>query len=75
MGQAGDAVGEFPLIDGGPRSGTATTSEACRLFIIERRAFLSLLGRTPDLLANLVVVLKTKIRRETSRGLRRMASA
>ncbi len=63
--QAGDAIGELALIDGGPRSATAVTTAACRLFVIERRAFLSLLGRTPDLLANLLIVLTTKIRNET----------
>ncbi len=62
----GDAVGELALIDGGPRTATATTTEPCRLFVIERRAFLELLGKSPKLLANLLVVLTTKIRNETA---------
>ena len=68
--QAGDAVGELALIDGGPRLATATTTEACRLFVIERRAFLDLLGKSPNLLANLLVVLTTKIRNDTTLGSR-----
>lgn len=67
--QAGDAIGELALIDGGPRLATVTTLEPCRLFVIERRAFLHLLGKSPDLLANLLVVLTTKIRHDTALGL------
>lgn len=65
--QEGDTVGELALIDGGPRSATVTTLEPCRLFAIERRRFLEVLTKSPNLLANLLVVLTGKIRTETAR--------
>lgn len=67
--QEGDTVGELALIDGGPRSATVTTLESCRLFAIERRGFLEVLTKSPNLLANLLVVLTGKIRTETTRFL------
>ncbi|MGH8582882.1 MAG: MFS transporter [Gammaproteobacteria bacterium] len=70
--QEGDILGEFALIDGGPRSATVTTTEACRLFVIERRAFLALLTKSPNLLANLLVGLTTKVRTETTRFLEKV---
>jgi signal transduction histidine kinase len=63
--QPGDTVGELALIDGGPRSATVTTTEPCLLFVLERQAFLKLLGRSPNLVANLLVSLTTKIRNDT----------
>lgn len=46
----GGFFGEMALIDGGPRSATATVAEAARLFVMDRHVFLGLLSANPQML-------------------------
>ena len=58
----GEFFGELAIIDGGPRSATVRTRETTELFLILRRDFLSLVAKSPHLLADLLVGLSNKVR-------------
>jgi CRP-like cAMP-binding protein len=60
--QAGDFFGELALIDGEPRSAGVTTLSASQFFLIGRHDFLTLVSKSPWMLANLLVGMSTKIR-------------
>jgi len=62
----GDFIGELALLDGEPRSAGAVTTAASQFFVIERRPFLTLLARSPRILANVLIGLSGKLR-EVSR--------
>ncbi len=58
----GGFFGEMALIDGGPRSATATVVEAARLFVMDRPVFLSLLSASPQMLGMVLARLVGNLR-------------
>src|SRR6266702_1360529 len=60
--QPGDAFGEIGLLDGNPRTATATTMLRTLLLIIERKRFLSLMSAEPRLAAHLIQLLCIRLR-------------
>ena len=46
---AGDYLGEIALLDGGPRTATATAETACRLLSMRHEAFEDLLDASPSI--------------------------
>lgn len=59
----GDFFGEIALIDGRARTAGAVATERAELFLIGRREFLDLLGKSPRMLADVLLGLSTKLRR------------
>lgn len=57
-----DVFGEIAAIDGGPRTATATTLETTTLRRISRPDIMGLLGREPDVAADLIGVLCERVR-------------
>jgi len=64
----GEVFGEIALLDGGARSATVTTLEACRLLVLSREAFRSLLFTVPPLGVRLLETLAKRIRVLTERA-------
>jgi CRP/FNR family cyclic AMP-dependent transcriptional regulator len=60
--EPGDTFGEIALLDGNPRTATATATAACELMIIPRAQFLALLQREPTLAIHLLQLLCQRIR-------------
>ncbi len=60
--EPGDTFGEIALLDGNPRTATATTTAACELMIIPRAHFLALLQREPTVAIHLLQLLCQRIR-------------
>lgn len=58
----GDCFGEMALIDGGPRSATIETLTRCRLFVLDRAAFLEVVSPSRVLLSKLLGELSRKVR-------------
>jgi CRP-like cAMP-binding protein len=58
----GDTFGEIALLDGGPRTASALVTDAASLFVIERRAFRSLLERDVSLAIKLLERLCERVR-------------
>jgi signal transduction histidine kinase len=58
----GKVIGELAIIDGGPRSASVRAKEPTELFAILRSDFLSLVGKSPQLLPDLLVELSSKMR-------------
>ncbi len=58
----GELIGEIALLDGGPRTATMTTTESSQLAVIERRAFISLLERKPQLAIQLLALVSARAR-------------
>jgi CRP-like cAMP-binding protein len=61
--QAGDVFGEIAFLDGGARSATVTSLDACELLVIRRPDFLLLLRRVPTISMALLNVMAKRIRR------------
>jgi CRP/FNR family transcriptional regulator, cyclic AMP receptor protein len=61
--QAGDFLGEIALIDGGPRTATATTETDAQLLVIAQSDFGVLLERFPEIQATVLRALTERIRR------------
>jgi CRP/FNR family transcriptional regulator, cyclic AMP receptor protein len=61
----GDFFGELALLDGAPRSATATASEASETLSLPREAFLRMLGQDTQLTLALLSGLATELRRLT----------
>jgi len=59
---AGDVFGEISLLDGGARSADAHAQTNCTLVVLERRALLQLIGKTPEALIRLMELLCQRIR-------------
>jgi len=59
---AGDVFGEITLLDGGVRSADAHAQTNCTLVVLERRALLQLIGKTPEALIRLMELLCQRIR-------------
>jgi CRP/FNR family cyclic AMP-dependent transcriptional regulator len=47
----GDFLGEIALLDGGPRTATATTETPCQLIVMTHQRFEQLLDRSPSIRA------------------------
>jgi CRP-like cAMP-binding protein len=60
---AGEIFGEIALFDGGPRTATATAVMDCELMLIERRDFVPLLMRYPELGRRVIEVLCGRLRK------------
>jgi CRP/FNR family transcriptional regulator, cyclic AMP receptor protein len=60
--EPGDTFGEIALLDGNPRTASATTTATCELMIIPRAQFLALLQREPALAIHLLQLLCQRIR-------------
>lgn len=59
---AGECFGEIALLDGDPRSGTATAESDTELIVIERSPLLVLLDNEPQLSRHLITVLCRRLR-------------
>lgn len=70
---AGEVFGEIALLDGKPRSATATATEDSTLLVIERRHFLPFLFGNEDLVLRMLTVLCQRLR-QTSDALGDMAT-
>jgi CRP/FNR family cyclic AMP-dependent transcriptional regulator len=60
---AGEIFGEIAFLDGGERTADAATVEDSELMMIERRDFLPLLQRYPELATRLIEILCQRLRR------------
>ena len=60
---AGDVFGELALLDGAPRSATATALEASRVLTLDRTSFVSFLHEQPDAALILLGDLAGRVRR------------
>jgi CRP/FNR family cyclic AMP-dependent transcriptional regulator len=58
----GDLFGEIALLDGGPRTASATTTQPTSLAVIERRPFLALLREAPELSIRLLGLVCARVR-------------
>jgi signal transduction histidine kinase len=67
---AGESFGELALLDGGTRSASVETLTPCRLFTLERVAFLAALPRSPALLAAVLAGLTEAVRTSSQRVVR-----
>jgi CRP-like cAMP-binding protein len=63
----GELFGEMALLDGKPRSASATALTKCELLVLERRDFLTFLERSPTACLNLMQLLCERIRRSDER--------
>lgn len=64
----GEVFGEIALIDGGVRSATCRTLEACELLSIQRGPFLELVERQPAMGLKLLKVLARRVRHLSQRS-------
>jgi CRP/FNR family cyclic AMP-dependent transcriptional regulator len=60
--EPGDAFGEIALLDGSPRTATATAMARSELIVIPRDAFSALLQSQPQLAAHLIQLLCKRVR-------------
>lgn len=60
---AGDFLGEIALVDGGPRTATATAETPVRALVIGHREFHSLLDRFPSIQGSVLKALAERVRR------------
>jgi CRP/FNR family transcriptional regulator, cyclic AMP receptor protein len=58
----GEVFGEIALLDGGDRTADAVAIAACELLVVDRRSFLPILQRRPDLGIRLMVLLCERLR-------------
>jgi CRP-like cAMP-binding protein len=59
----GQAFGEIALLDGRPRTADAVAMTDCELMVIDRRDFIPLLRREPDVALKCIEILCARIRR------------
>jgi CRP-like cAMP-binding protein len=64
----GDIFGEIALLDGNPRTADATAVTDCALFVIERRDFLPLIRKEPEIALRIIEILCSKLRRTTQQA-------
>lgn len=57
------AFGEMALIDGGPRSASASAREPAEVALIDRRAFMTLVREDPAFALNVMGLMARRIRR------------
>jgi CRP/FNR family transcriptional regulator, cyclic AMP receptor protein len=60
--EPGDAFGEIALLDGSPRTATATAMARTELVVIQREAFFGLLQSQPQLATHLIQLLCKRVR-------------
>ena len=59
---AGDFFGEMAILDGKPRSATATVSEDARLAVLSREGFHAFVGRTPQVALSMLAAITERLR-------------
>jgi uncharacterized membrane protein len=59
---AGDFFGEMSILDGKPRSATATVSEDARLAVLSRRDFHDFVGRSPEVALSMLAAITERLR-------------
>jgi CRP-like cAMP-binding protein len=64
---AGELFGEIALLDGKPRSASASALTNCELMVLERRDMLQFLEHNPLACLNLMQLLCTRVRRSDER--------
>lgn len=60
---AGDFLGEIALIDGGPRTATATAAAPCRLLVLAHREFDTMIAEHPDIRTAILAAIAARLRR------------
>lgn len=68
---AGSYFGELALLDGATRSASVQCVTACRLYVLERQAFLDSVEAHPKILTNVVVALTSRMRDRIEESFRR----
>ena len=63
--EKGDVFGEIALLDGRSRTGDATALVDCALLSLERRDFLPILKKRPEIAIKLLEILSARLRRTT----------
>ena len=63
MMQPGEVVGEIAALDGGNRSGDAFAMTDCELLVLQRRDFIPLLEKRPDICLMLINILCDRLRK------------
>lgn len=63
--EKGDVFGEIALLDGRPRTGDATALTDCCLLSLERRDFIPILAKKPEIAIKLLEILSGRLRRTT----------
>jgi len=58
----GDFFGEMAILDGKPRSATATVIEEARLVVLSRDKFISFVRRNPDVALNMLTAITNRLR-------------
>ncbi|MGE5235006.1 MAG: Crp/Fnr family transcriptional regulator [Acidobacteriota bacterium] len=58
----GDFLGEISLLDGGPRTATATTESPCRLLVMTHQRFWQLLDEAPEVKATILEEVGRRLR-------------
>ena len=58
----GDYFGEVSVLDGGPRTATVTAEEPVVVFRLERKAFVSVLRRNPEIAIKILAVVARRLR-------------
>jgi CRP/FNR family cyclic AMP-dependent transcriptional regulator len=58
----GQFFGEIALIERGPRTATVTSETACRLFVINHRAFHSMMEEFPEIASKVLLTLAHRVR-------------
>src|ERR1044072_671874 len=59
---AGDFFGEMSILDGKPRSATATVSEEARLAVLSREHFHEFVGRSPEVALSMLAAITERLR-------------
>ena len=63
----GEIFGEIALLDGRPRTATATALSDCDLVVIERREFIPFLRSEPDVALKLIEILCSRLRKTSEK--------
>ena len=61
--QAGEIFGEIALLDGRPRTADAQAVSDCELMVIDRRDFMPMIAREPELALRVIELLCARLRR------------
>ena len=58
----GDYFGEVSVLDGGPRTATVTAEDPVTVFRLDRKAFISVLRRNPEIAIKILAVAARRLR-------------
>lgn len=72
--KANEILGEMGVLDGRPRSGTASALSVCDIYFLPAEAFLDLVERSNSLAMRLIAVLTERVRRANDRLVELVAS-